>query len=172
MRTYLRSFVWALASPSDSDVPCRAPAKRSARSLYPSSPACQAAGFGSCAHGRGGTAGVKPQIPGTWLALSDAIGGKRRRVADALDLHEKTVEAMCRPQVGDDLASQGNTGRHNLLDDLLELRRHAEHPEILDAFYAQHVGALLIRAGHSLVASAALLQAEVDQIGIEERRSR
>jgi len=104
------------------------------------------------------------------FVLSDAIGRYRAACAHAMGKTRETIDSYCRPQPAPTPQDCDNTGRPNPLDRLNEIRANAEFPRIIEEAVLDAWGYLPIRRGRHLVASAAILVAEAEQLGIEERR--
>ena len=102
--------------------------------------------------------------------LSDAIGRYRAACAHAMGKTRETIDSYCRPQPAPTPQDCDNTGRANPLDRPNEIRGNAEFPRILEEAVLDAWGYLPVRRGRHLVASAAILADEAEQLCREDHR--
>jgi len=85
---------------------------------------------------------VKPRIAGSHLAVDDAIGKRRKWIAEVFNVSLSSIEFWCaRPPSP---AEPDNAGRPSPLDRLLTLTDHCENPDVIQRFCADHWGLHLV----------------------------
>ncbi len=115
---------------------------------------------------------MKPRIPGSALACSDAIGRKRPWIAEVFHKHLGVVETWCRDQVTGDLHDQDNSGRPNPTDNFLTLVKECEHPHTLKCFVAEQWKCLFVPLDKELIASPTLLVEAADALARDHHARR
>ena len=101
---------------------------------------------------------MPPRIPGSHLAIDDAVGRRRKWVAEVFGRSLSTIEFWCaRPPSP---TEPDNRGRVNPLDRLLTLTDACENPDVIQRFCAAHWNLTLVD-----LASLPGIQAAADALG-------
>ena len=123
-----------------------------------------------------GSDGVPKHLPGSALAMDDAIGRYRAALAELLGCSPDTIDLWCTPPPGFTPDSAHNRGRRNPIDELYTIARRC--PDGLHAirWLAEQLGFDLVakhapaETGQLPIADATLVVAAVEKLALELRR--